>query len=256
MEFKQKTISDFIESERLMVLTASERFGPYFDHALDASLLLSSFVTSTGTDREIFVRFLSQIKKHHTLAVFSTVRLHQIQALMNLRQVLEAGTCAAFAIANADISGFADTTESGLLDQSETLTKKRYKWLEQYYPVASAYIKDQKEKINKSVAHANISYTNNNFHFSETRPEANTLFFDIEDKYFVNADLLREADIAISLIDILFGVNKTAKVVVFLDDFMPRFSNLRQQNDALVAEMKSTDRFRQAEQKFGANCKA
>jgi hypothetical protein len=93
-----------------MVLTAPQRYGAYYTLALDVSVFLSLVRKSIDREHAIFVRFFSQVKKHHLLAIFSTVRLHQIQAMMNLRQVLEAGACAAFAIANPDPTHFASTT--------------------------------------------------------------------------------------------------------------------------------------------------
>lgn len=112
MEFKQSTFGEIIDSEREMFLTASERYGDFFINASEFNVLLNEFIKSVDPDRFIFAMFLSQIRKHTTLALFSAVRLHHIQAMMNLRQVLEAGSCAAYAIANIDKSGFADEEAS------------------------------------------------------------------------------------------------------------------------------------------------
>jgi hypothetical protein len=75
MDFKQETIGDLIESEQLMVLTAPQRYGPYYTLAIDVSVFLSLAVKSIDRDHAIFVRFFSQVKKHHLLAIFSTARL-------------------------------------------------------------------------------------------------------------------------------------------------------------------------------------
>jgi hypothetical protein len=40
------------------------------------------------------------------LALLSTLRLHKVQSMMNLRQTLEAGAAAAFAIANPEREHF------------------------------------------------------------------------------------------------------------------------------------------------------
>jgi hypothetical protein len=64
--------------------------------------------------------------------------------MMNLRQVLEAGASAAFALAHTETHHFADEDEHGLLDPSQALTKKRYRWLDQHYPDKSRWIKDTK----------------------------------------------------------------------------------------------------------------
>jgi hypothetical protein len=109
------------------------------------------------------------VAKHHLLAVFSTVRLHHIQAMMNLRQVLENGACAAFAIANPDPAHFASTTPEGTLDASQKLTIKRCDWLKKHFPQGSSSIEAMKKMINTSTAHANIAFRLRGRVFREVR---------------------------------------------------------------------------------------
>ncbi len=251
MDFKQKTTDDIIDSEYRMVATAPQRYGEYYTLARDMSSFMSAPIKAVSRDRAIFVRFLSQVKKHHLLAVFSTVRLHQIQAMMNLRQVLEAGACAAFAIANPDPAHFANTTAEGTLDASKKLTAKRYDWLDEKFPGGSAHIKARKEQINASTAHANIAYTQNNFRLADSGNEFSTPFFDIEDDYFVTGDLLMESGIAISLIDLFYGVNKNVKAITWRDDFESQFAMLVERESTLRSKMLSSDRFKEQQQKFG-----
>jgi hypothetical protein len=97
-DFPQSTLEEITESERQMVLTAKERFGNYYVTARASSVFLSQCIVSLDHDRMNFGRFLALMKKHHILAIISAVRLHKVQAMMNLRQVLEAGAAAAFAI--------------------------------------------------------------------------------------------------------------------------------------------------------------
>src|ERR1700744_3156660 len=108
MPIPQSTIGEIIESERQLVLDAPLRYGQFYGHSLDASAFLSRCIKSVHVGQETFARFHSQVKKHHTLAVFSIVRLHKVQAMMDLRQTLEAGACAAFAIRNPDPEHFVD----------------------------------------------------------------------------------------------------------------------------------------------------
>ena len=171
MDFKQKTIDDLIESEHLMLSNAPKRYGAYYTIALDSSVFLSSAIKAIGRYHETFVRFNSQVAKHHLLAVFSTVRLHHIQATMNFRQVLENGACAAFAIANPDPTHFANITPEGLLDPSQKLTVKRNDWLNKQFPKGSSQIKAMKDMINELTAHANIAYTNLNFSLADSGDE-------------------------------------------------------------------------------------
>ena len=79
--------------------------------------------------------------------------------MMNLRQVLEGGACAAYAIANTVPGDFADTDENGILNPSKELTKKRYDWLSKHFPTGSTDIRNMKQTINDSAAHANIIMT-------------------------------------------------------------------------------------------------
>ena len=59
------------------------------------------------------------------LGFLSALRLHHVQTMMNLRQVLEAGSAAAYAIANPKIEDFVDTDDFGIMDPSKELTSKR-----------------------------------------------------------------------------------------------------------------------------------
>src|SRR5260370_33948013 len=99
-------MAKILDTERGGFVTASARYGGYFDHHLACSTFLTQFLKSIDPNRDIFASFLSQVKKHHFLALLSTVRLHEVQSMMTLRQVLEAG---AFALANPEHKHFVDT---------------------------------------------------------------------------------------------------------------------------------------------------
>ncbi len=247
MEFKQDTIDAIIESERQMVLSGTQRYGNYFANASEFNNLLQSFIKSVDPDRYIFAMFLAQIRKHATLALFSALRLHHLQAMMDLRQVLEAGTCAAYAIANPDVAGFADVDKDGIADATQDLTKKRYKWLEDNFKQGSDAIKNMKGAINQSAAHSNIVYAHNNFRFDGEAGKFVTPFFDIEDDYLVKTNLWQIANIIMGLTDLLYGVNKSLGVIKFTDDFIPRLKALEVQNHKLKAEMMATDRYKNAQ---------
>jgi hypothetical protein len=88
-EFLQSTLEEIWDSERLMLKTANERYGKYWGNARASTVFLSRCITAIDPDRMMFGHFFSHMKKHHTLALFSAVRLHKVQAMMDLRQVLE-----------------------------------------------------------------------------------------------------------------------------------------------------------------------
>ncbi len=252
MAFPQSTLEEIVESERLMVLTANERYRNYYGHARECSIFLSGSVTSVDHDRMMFGRFFSLMKKHHMLALLSIVRLHKVQAMMDLRQVLEAGAAAAFAIANPELHHFADADEQGLLDPSQALTKQRHQWLDQNYRQKSDWIKGKKEQINLSTAHANIVSSESTFRIAEAGDTINAPFFDIEDDYVVKVDLWQTGSIALTLLDFFYGVNQGRNVIEFCLGFPRHVERLAKDNDALISELKSTDRFKRAQQRFGS----
>ena len=242
MEFPQATIEEIIESERQMLLSAKERYGKYYTHARGVSVFLSLCVDAIDPDRLMFGRFHSHMKKHHMLALFSALRLHKVQAMMNLRQVLEAGASGAFAIANPETGHFADIDQQGILDPSQELTKKRYAWLDKNYEQKSQWIKDTKERINSSAAHANIISADSVFRVAETGDQIRAPFFDIEDEYFVKSDLWLIASVAITLMDLFYGVNQERNVIEFRPSFPRTIGRMAAESNFLLDELKATDR--------------
>jgi hypothetical protein len=238
-------LADLIDTERSLALAAPERYGTYYQHAADCSLFFSNFLKSIDPDRFIFARLHALAKKHHTLALFSTVRLHEIQSAMNLRQVLEAGALAAFAIANPDPQHFVEKDKQGLINPSKKLTGRAYTWLDREYGAGSKSIKEIKGLINETTAHTNLIYTNNIFEVDEKEREFLTPFFDGEDDYHVKKDLWRIGQVGILLLDLFYGVNQHRNVIQMVDDFVLIFERLMQQSTALHAEMTSTERYKQ-----------
>jgi hypothetical protein len=249
MEFRQGTLAQILDSEKEMILTAPLRYGEYYEHAFECSMFLSQFLKSIDHDRYIAASFFAQVKKHHTLALFSAVRLHKVQSMINLRQVLEAGACAAFAIANPGHQHFVDTDAHGILDPSPKLARKRYAWLKQNYPAGSGAIEGMKKQINLEAAHANLISAQANFRTDYTEGWFASPFFDIEDAHFVKTDLWRIGSIAITLLDLFYGVNNGRNVIKFVDNFVPIFQKLVSKDAALREEMMSSDRYKRAMEK-------
>jgi len=198
----------------------------------------------------MFARFFALLKKHHMLALLSTLRLHKIQSMMNLRQVLEAGAAAAFAIANPELEHFVEIDAAGILDPSQELTAKRYKWLATHFPAGSDAIKRKKDLINNVAAHANIVSAEQTFRVSDRGETIDAPFFDLEDEYHVKADLWLASSVAIELMDLLYGVNRDRNVIEFIPDFLTHMHGALQSNTELHSEMTSTERYKKAMEKM------
>lgn len=100
--------------------------------------------------------------------------------------------------------------------------------------------------INNFGAHANIVVTTQTFDVNDASTEISAPFFDLEDEYHVKTDLWQTASIAIVLMDLLYGVNKTRGVLEFIPDFQFHFQRVYDQNVALLKELQSTERYKQA----------
>jgi hypothetical protein len=206
--FPQSTIGQIVDSERAMVLTAPERFGEHYLVAQDCVLFATQFLKSLDPDRWVFAKFQALAKKHLALALFSTVRLHKVQAMMDLRQAMEAGACAAYAIANPDHNDFVTADQHGVLDPSQKLAGKRYKWLDQNHPNASKAIQEIKDKINASSAHANLISAYGMSEANAADGWFSEPYFDIEDAHFVKTDLWLIANAMLTLLHVYNEVNE------------------------------------------------
>ena len=226
-------------------------------------MYLTLCVEGIDADRsDIFGRLISLIKKHQLLAFLSALRLHHVQAMMNLRQVFEAGAAAAYCIANPKVEDFVDIDEFGIMDPAKELTSKRYKWLDENYAADSSWIKEQKKLINDQTAHANIISGNRGFCVVAEGKGVSTPFFDIEDEAFVKIDLWQISSAAIRLMQ-LFNrvtgdVGRTSGRIVlgFRSDFERAVPSLAAESNALLDEQRGSDRFKAAMLKMEQRAKA
>jgi hypothetical protein len=252
MDFPQSTLEEITESEALMIRIAAERFGDYFFNAWECSVLLSKCVVSVDHTRLNFARFHAVLKKHHTLAVLSFARLHKVQGMMDLRQALEAGCAAAFAIAKPEDEHFFKIDQHNIITSPQSLTDKRYRWLDQNFKQRSDAIKAKKKLINDNQAHANVVMSDSIFRIDDTGELVNAPFFDIEDAHHVKTDLWLAAGIALELMDWFYGINKGRDVIAFAPGFVDDVQGLAKATDALRAEMVATDRYKAAMAKEAA----
>lgn len=244
---KQGNFDEIVKTEASLALAAPERFGAFYENAVRFNLLLGSGIKSVKSDRYVFAAFLSIIRKHHALALLSAVRLHHVQTMMNLRQVLEAGSCAAYAIANTDEADFVKIDEDGLLDPSKDLTNKRYKWLNEKYPAGSRSIKGMKDHINSVSAHANLVDAASVFNYDDKSNQFLTPMFDDENEFVITSDIWLTANIARGVLDLLYRVNRDTNGFSFVPEFERQFEELAKQNDALREQAIASERLKQTE---------
>ena len=91
------------------------------------------------------------------------------------------------------------------------------------------------------------------FRVAETGDTINAPFFDVEDDYTVKSDLWQTGSIALTPADFFYGVNQGRNVIQFCPGFTRHVERLARNNEALINELKSTDRFKRALQRFGSS---
>lgn len=235
--------SEIIDKEKEMLLNAEEKYGEYHHNCFAFIDLMQDFVKETKPDAWIFALFLSQIKKHIVLSFFSALRQHHIQAMLDLRQVFEAGAKGAYSIAFPEHQKFIQTKSNDTAFEPEGLAKEAYDWLEKNYPKGTEPLKKLKKTINESCAHANAIYAFQNFELSKKTRGFEFSFFDKDDSDLVKTDLWFIGNVAMGLMDLFYGVNQGRNLITFSPDFITRLKQYEVVGNKLKAEMMSKERF-------------
>lgn len=183
------SIEEFSRLEHELVVGAQERYGEFFTNARDVTQLLSNIMTWHTKDCDIFIRFLSQMKKGHTLSLMSLVRQHRFQAKMTLRYFLESTVHAAYSLVHVETTNYFDT-EDGRKHDTKKASREAYSWIETHFKTQSDAIKKLKDAINEQTAHANIYNSFHNYDFANGADAfIVTSYFDFDDDYWLKVDL-------------------------------------------------------------------
>lgn len=238
------TLDCLLQREAELFHSADLRLGWPVAMARDATLLLSNFMASVSADRHVFVRCMAVIKVHHTLAYMSTLRLHHVQSMMNLRQVTEATPSAAFALAHPELDLI--DSETGLVRCPKKISAKSYKWIGQAFPRHSSDLKMVKDIINEESSHFNIV----NSTLLVTEPAEGEVwradFFDLEDSHFELTDLWLSTQLALCSINLMIEVAKVHGGFVLAIDAEARAKNIQVQADKLRADLMNSKRHQRA----------
>lgn len=233
-----------LQREAELFHSAEHRLGWPVAMARDATLLLSNFMESVSAARHVFIRCMAMVKVHHTLAFMSTLRLHHVQSMMNLRQVAEATSNAAFALAHPDLDLI--DAETGLVLHPKEISAKSYKWIEQAFPRHSSDLKVIKDIINEQSAHFNI--VNSTLIVTDSAEDEiwRADFFDLEDRHFELSDLWVSTMLALCSIHLMIEVAKVHGGFVLALDAEERAHNVKAQADKLRADLMGSERHRRA----------
>lgn len=232
---------EIIDKEREMLLIAEGKYGEHYRNSFNFVILMQEFIAQAKPKVLIFALFLSLVRKHLVLSFFSALRQHHIQAMLDLRQVFEAGAKGAYAIAFPDENKFVQKGGKGTLFEPKGLSKECYMWLGKNYPEQALPLEKLKSIINKSCAHANAIFAFPNFKMTGKRCEFT--FFDKDDVDLVKVDLWFVGNTAMGLMDLFYVVNQERSLITFTSDFITRLKDYEAVGNELKQELMSKERF-------------
>ncbi|MBI2444503.1 MAG: hypothetical protein HYV42_04665 [Candidatus Magasanikbacteria bacterium] len=229
------------EAENKLVVEAKNKYGKVYENAKNLVFLLWDFLKSAEVDAWIFVSFLSQVQKFAILSLLSTLRQHNAQSLMDMRQIFEAGVLAAYAIHERNDTTYYYKDQNDVAYVKEDAKEKSYKWLEENYKSHSDTIKNQKKIINNMWTHASILLTPLNFQLEKEEKFLNSVF-DKEDEFQTKNDLWFLANSCWGLLDLFAKEIIKTKYAKLSDDFTKKMKQFGDDNEALKKELVSHPR--------------
>jgi len=183
-------------------------------------------------DNFFFSLFLTQVRKHAGLSILSVARQHHVQALLDLRQTIEAATWMLFAMEHKEPTAFFMVDERGAATVTDAHKNRMRKWLDDGWSAGSSSLKTMKKAINGTCAHADVTYALNNFNtenFSFT-------FFDQMDGPMKRSDFFFIGTCLWQIMDLAYGINQKHKAIEFSAEFVPTMKSLKAHMERLRTE--------------------
>lgn len=235
------SLVDISETENKLIAEAKDKYGKVYENAENLVFLLWDFLKSAEADAWIFVSFLSQVQKFATLSLLSTLRHHNAQSLMNIRQIFEASVLATYSLHERDDKTYYYKDEHDVACVKEDAKGKAYKWLDENYKTHSDSIKNQKGTINSMWTHSSILLTPFNFELKSDQ-KFSTSLFDKEDDFHTKNDLCFLANSCWGLLDLFAKEITKTKMAKLSDDFVSKMTQYGKDNEELKKEFTENPR--------------
>jgi hypothetical protein len=243
-KLKTTTLDLLVVRERAMFVNAEKRLGHPYRVAREATLLMTTFLQSVSGDRFVFANFMGIIKNHLTLALLSMVRRHHVEAMMNIRQVLESASNAAYALANPDADWAHPTT--GRTHTSQVIRERSFKWMDANFKAHSDTLSDLKRQLNETDLHSNIVNGSRSFQADPDAGVMLTNFFDDEDLHIIHSDLMVLSLVAMCTMHLLHSVAERHGGFVISKDWRERADLVEADRQRITAAIGTSDRHQAA----------
>lgn len=215
---------------------AIENKEKYQDISAHAVKIIELIRTSIGAILEEkandFLLYYAAIYKHYTLALLSILRLQETQANLNIRQIIEAGACASYSLANPLY--YTQHKQPVISIINDKTREKAYKWLEKNHKSFSDFLKKSKDIINPFYAHGGLFTAC----LGQIDIPTNISFTDKEDPNAIQLNLWHLSSTTIALMHMFFQINKTYNLLQFHEDFEKMLQELKEESDQLKLKIK------------------
>jgi hypothetical protein len=229
-----------IDEEATRVSEALSQHSSFVSLAESALDLLDSFVTSIDVNRPLTAALYFAVQKSANLGYLSSIRGHTIQAEFNSRQLIEFTVLTAYELAHYGVDA-----------ARKPLKGKVYKWFQGEFPQVSESLKQLKDQINDTSAHASLYNTRATFDWSSGLNNAENYQGSFCEKNPVALDrfnLLCHARLVIVVIDALRQVATNYSGFALADDISEKLSILndevRRKSNILIPDLRATKAIR------------
>lgn len=179
------TLQALIDEEQERTANARDRLGTFVILVQKGLDLLNTCVETIDRDRFMAAALLLALRKTATLSFLSYVRAHITQAEFNMRQTVEFTALAAYLLAHPEEDVTNGPGQSPpAFKNTKSVSCKAYAWLDKEHGDVSALLKQVKDDINNTTAHASIYLTHFTFDW-EGSDYANSVF---KGSFFDKAD--------------------------------------------------------------------
>lgn len=235
----QYDLCDLANAERDLVEQARQAYPKHYAHLQFAIEVLHNCFKEAEAPAHFFIAFKASVEKHAALAALSSMRLHHVQTILNLRQVSEATAWAIFALAHpTDTEKYVEKSVDGLPFPSQDKKKKMYDWVAAKYPKGSASLKRFKDYTNSLSSHANIIDAFRNFDAS-TDGVMSLLFFDSFQEHHLLTDMWSVANLTIGSLGLMKRASEDYQIVTWADDFPAKYKELSRHNNEILIELRA-----------------
>jgi len=230
------------KTEHGCIVDAEKKFGELYKNCENLLNLLWNFIEKIEIEANVFASFLSQVRKFAFLALLSALRQHNTQALMNVRQMLEAGVLAAYSFKERDTNAYYYKDKYGVGHEKKGIKGKAYEWLEKNYKKHSDTVKGQKKIINNMWAHPSILTAHLNCNVEDGC--FSNFIFDKKDEMATKNALWLIGNSCFLFLDLYATLIVNFKLGKLSNDFHIKMKQLGQENQLLKDELMQNPRIK------------